>query len=137
MRTRRALLVTAALAVSATALACQNGGSGLSSADDDGTAGTGSSTAAPGTTAGDDAITLECEPGAVRCMSQGFLETCAPTGLEWTAEPCPNNTTCLACPADDETCSMADHCAGPCEADTLVPSSAGCSFIAYRQLHYN
>jgi hypothetical protein len=115
-------------------LACQTGGNGLSKGDDDDS--TGGTSAPPATSsAGDDAIVLECEPGEVRCMGQGFLETCAPTGQEWTAEPCPTNTACISCAAGDETCSTADHCAGPCEGDALVPSSAGCSFIANRQLH--
>lgn len=117
--------------------ACQNGGSGLSSADAGDGTGSGGTSMVSSSGADDDAIVLECEPGQVRCMGQGFLETCAPTGLEWVAEPCPNNTSCVSCEASDETCSAADHCAGPCESDTLVPSSAGCSFIANRQLHYN
>jgi hypothetical protein len=116
-------------AAAALTVACQKGGSGLSG---DGTEGT---TAGPTTADGgsDDGLVLECMPGQVRCAGQEFLETCAPTGLEWLSDACPNNYTCVPC-LPDQSCTV-DRCAGPCEADTLVPSSAGCSFIANRQLH--
>lgn len=74
-----------------------------------------------------------CEPGTVRCAGGDFLEVCAGTGLEWESEACPNNTECVICGPEDG-CTE-DRCLGPCEAMSLVPSSAGCSFIANRQIH--
>lgn len=74
-----------------------------------------------------------CEPGATQCNGQGFLQTCAPTGLEWLQEPCDLNEHCDPC-TEDETCA-ADRCVGLCEIEAELPSSAGCSFIANRQLH--
>ncbi len=125
------ILVALAAAAAVTA-SCQQGGSGLS--DDDGTAGSTAGPTAGTADASDGPLVLECTPGEVRCMGQEFLETCAPTGLEWLQEACPNNFTCVPCNPNESSCTQ-DRCSGPCEADTLVPSSAGCSFIANRQLH--
>jgi hypothetical protein len=50
----------------------------------------------------------------------------------WIPEPCPSQTTCVPC--DDDTC-VEVRCLGPCESVDDVPSSAGCSFNANRQLH--
>lgn len=80
-------------------------------------------------------VDIECTPGEVRCSGQDFLETCAPTGLEWLSEPCDVNHVCQPCDADD-TCAQA-RCIGPCDVEADLPSSAGCSFIANRQLHLN
>ncbi len=80
-------------------------------------------------------VQIECTPGEVRCNGQAFIETCAPTGLEWLNEPCGLNEFCDVC-TPDETCA-ADRCIGPCEVEAELPSSAGCSFIANRQLHLN
>jgi hypothetical protein len=74
-----------------------------------------------------------CEPGEKQCNGQGFIQTCAPTGLEWLQEPCGLNQHCDPCTAD-ETCAE-DRCVGLCELEAELPSSAGCSFIANRQLH--
>ena len=76
---------------------------------------------------------FECTPGEVRCNGQAFLETCSPTGLDWISEPCGTNEVCDPC-GEAETCAE-DRCVGPCEIEADVPSSAGCSFIANRQLH--
>lgn len=119
-------LASAALLIALSS--CQRGGSGIG-ADDQGSGPPGTGTSA---VTDDGAIQLLCQPGEVQCDGQAFLATCAPTGLEWLPEPCPNNASCVEC--DGETCAV-DHCAGPCESDALVPSSAGCSFIANRQLH--
>jgi len=74
-----------------------------------------------------------CSPGERECNGQGFIQECAPTGLEWISEPCGLNEVCKSC-AEDDTCAE-DHCVGPCEVEADLPSSAGCSFIANRQLH--
>ncbi|MCX4242230.1 IgGFc-binding protein [Paraliomyxa miuraensis] len=76
-----------------------------------------------------------CEPGEKQCNGQQFIQTCAPTGLEWIQEPCSTNETCDPC-TEDETCAE-DKCVGLCEVEAELPSSAGCSFIANRQLHLN
>lgn len=76
-----------------------------------------------------------CEPGAVRCAGGDGLETCAPTGAEWVFDPCGDNRTCEACNPGDNCTEGVDRCVGLCEAMSLVPSSAGCEFIANRQLH--
>jgi hypothetical protein len=74
-----------------------------------------------------------CTPGDKQCNGQAFIQTCAPTGLEWLQEPCATNEYCDIC-TDLETCAE-DRCVGLCEAEAELPSSAGCSFIANRQLH--
>jgi IgGFc binding protein len=74
-----------------------------------------------------------CEPGDKQCNGQAFLQTCAPTGLEWLQEPCRLNEFCAPCNEGD-SCAE-DRCQGLCEAEAELPSSAGCSFIANRQLH--
>ncbi|MEM9458899.1 MAG: IgGFc-binding protein [Myxococcota bacterium] len=75
-----------------------------------------------------------CEPDARRCASEDAVETCAPTGLQWVRVPCGANESCQPCPEGDDTCEGA-RCIGPCQLETERPSSAGCSFIANRQLH--
>jgi hypothetical protein len=74
-----------------------------------------------------------CEPGQKQCNGQQFIQTCAPTGLEWLQEPCDINEHCDTC-TEDESCAE-DRCVGLCELEAELPSSAGCSFIANRQLH--
>lgn len=74
-----------------------------------------------------------CEPGDKQCNGQQFLQTCAPTGLEWLQEPCAVNSQCEPC-GDDDTCAE-DRCVSLCEIEAELPSSQGCSFIANRQLH--
>lgn len=76
-----------------------------------------------------------CTPGEVQCNGQAFLQTCAPTGREWVDEPCDLNEMCVPCEETD-SCA-ADRCVGPCDIEADLPSSAGCSFIANRQLHLN
>ncbi|MCA9706700.1 MAG: IgGFc-binding protein [Myxococcales bacterium] len=76
---------------------------------------------------------IECEPGTKRCAGQGFIETCAITGLEWESEPCGLNQWCDTC-NEDETCAE-DRCIGPCDVEADLPSSAGCSFLTTRGLH--
>ena len=78
-------------------------------------------------------VPVICEPGAKRCAGD-FIETCAGTGLEWEGEPCESNTTCEPCDDNDFGCTEA-RCIGPCEAAQKNPSSAGCEFIANRQIH--
>ncbi len=93
-----------------------------------------SSTTTDADTGSESGIVLVCVPGETRCNGQQYLETCAPTGREWMKEPCPPNASCHSCDSMDETCA-ADHCIGPCDVASDLPSSAGCSFIANRQLH--
>jgi hypothetical protein len=78
---------------------------------------------------------IVCVPGEKRCSGETFLETCAPTGREWTAVACGDNSACVPC--EDELSCTEDRCLGPCELQEDLPSSAGCSFIANRQLHVN
>lgn len=133
MNTAKTINANILVAVAALLMtSCQRGGGGLGN-DDKGSSTDGDDDGSPlDTTAGDDAITLLCQPDEVQCSDQDTLQRCAPTGQEWLSEDCPVNYSCVDC--DGESCAV-DHCAGPCEADALVPSSAGCSFVANRQLH--
>lgn len=70
-----------------------------------------------------------CSPGETRCADEATQETCAPDGLAWTSAACPDARTCVAC--DEAPCSD-DLCLSVCDAAEL--SSAGCSFLAARQL---
>lgn len=90
-----------------------------------------------GPTSADETSGIEylCTPGEKQCNGQAFIQTCAPTGLEWLQEPCATNEYCDIC-TELESCA-ADRCVGLCEAEAELPSSAGCSFIANRQLHLN
>jgi hypothetical protein len=94
------------------------------------TSATGSETSTADTTS----APLQCTPGAVRCATSLMgRERCAPTGQLWLPEePCPDHTTCMPC--DGENCIEA-QCMGLCDETDDLPSSAGCSFIANRQLH--
>lgn len=74
-----------------------------------------------------------CDPGAVRCAGAD-IETCAGTGLEWVVASCGTNSVCEPCGDLDPGCSEA-RCVGECQEDSDVPDSAGCEFIANRQLH--
>jgi hypothetical protein len=74
---------------------------------------------------------IVCKPGEQRCNG-ALLETCAATGLDWDQESCGDNRVCTPC--EGTGCTTA-RCLGPCESDSLLPSSAGCSFIVNRQLH--
>lgn len=76
----------------------------------------------------DDGPVIICEPGETRCLDAETLETCAPTGLEWEAMPCPVNDSCMACSDEDPDCTGA-RCVGPCDLGEELPSSAGCSFL--------
>lgn len=89
----------------------------------------------PGTADDTSGVEYICEPETTQCNGQGFLQTCALTGLEWLQEPCGTNETCVPC-TEDDTCAE-DRCVGLCEVEAELPSSAGCSFIANRQLHLN
>lgn len=73
-----------------------------------------------------------CLPGEVRCADDKTLETCDATGLSWTATECDGYRTCGPCDGDDG-CEF--QCAGPCESETELGSSAGCSFLVNRTLH--
>jgi len=126
----RILIVLAGLA----GLALLPGACGDDSPSGDGSSGTNTNPTATGDgTVSDTAPDILCEPGEKRCNGQGFIETCAPTGLDWISEPCGLNEWCDPC-GPDETCDE-DRCVGPCEAEAELPSSAGCSFIANRALH--
>ena len=72
-----------------------------------------------------------CTPGEVQCTSEDGLQTCNADGLGFTDEGCPTGHVCLPC--EDDTCE-ADRCVGPCDPPLLQRSSAGCSFLAARQL---
>ena len=93
----------------------------------------GSSTATPAdTSAGvSSGFVAECDPGEIRCKDATALERCAPTGKEWLPDPCPSKTVCTPC--DNDNCTQ-DQCLGPCDSEDELPSSAGCSFIANRQI---
>ncbi len=122
-------LITAAFALSSS--------SAQGCGDDAGDAMEASSPTLPSTSAGDVAsgttgFVAECTPGEVRCGDATALERCAPTGKQWILEPCPSSTACVPCGEDN--CTQ-DRCVGPCDSVDELPSSAGCSFIANRQLH--
>lgn len=70
-----------------------------------------------------------CTPGETRCDEDGFQETCTKDGLSWVAEACPEARVCTPC--EDATCTE-DLCLSAC--DLAESSSAGCSFLAARQL---
>jgi hypothetical protein len=110
---------------------------GLTCGSDDGSPARDSTSGSSPTTANEtaaDAGVEYCVPGEVRCNGQQFLETCAPTGLQWTSEACPTNAFCQPCDAANDTCA-ADRCVSPCDIPPEFSSSVGCSFIANRQLH--
>ncbi len=116
--------------------ACPGDDGGVPQADSGGSAGTASTTSAADTTG---PIVVECIPGAMRCSDEGdATETCAPTGKAYIPTPCPESAPCVECnPETDENCTQAARCLGPCQKSEDTPSSAGCSFIANRQLHLN
>ncbi len=75
-----------------------------------------------------------CTPGERRCNEAGdAIEVCAATGLEYEElQTCGQYSTCQPC--NDDQC-VAPTCVGPCELTENDPSSAGCAFVANRQLH--
>lgn len=76
-------------------------------------------------------FTLVCFPGELRCTDAGALETCAPTGLEWTPSACGPDETCVA---DVDAGTAA--CLGPCDLATAF-TSVGCEFLAIRMQSHN
>lgn len=139
MPTRQVPLPIALALASSLALGCGSDDGAPELVDDD--AGTD-----PGTTTEIDPSTTEpggedsssgfvplCNPGEVRCADDGTaIETCAGTGLEWEIQlQC---GTYSECQCSGEDCS-APTCVGPCELTENDPSSAGCAFVANRQLH--
>src|SRR5689334_8870187 len=127
---RRVLVAVALLSVGATTGACRDDTNADGDDDDD----TGVSASTSGTTGGGGTtFGFECMPGEVQCGADiSTIERCAPTGQAWIPEVCPSMTTCRPC--EDDTCTEA-QCLGECEMSDDTPSSAGCSFIANRQLH--
>ncbi len=126
---RSATTILAALALGAGALAgCPKDDGGAHAGDSSGTAAT---TDAGSGSADSTGFVPDCEPGQIRCKDATALERCAPTGKEWLPEPCPAKTTCTPC--DNDQCTQ-DQCLGPCDSVDDLPSSAGCSFIANRQI---
>lgn len=125
----RRLLVSVVLA-SVGPFACRDDADGDGDdGDDGGPASTSSQTTGDGGTT----FGIECLPGEVQCGSDlTTIERCAPTGAAWIPEACPSMTTCRPC--EDDSCTQA-QCLGVCEMSDDTPSSAGCSFIANRQLH--
>jgi hypothetical protein len=128
-------IFTALMSMSATlAVAC---------GDDGGSASGGSSSSdtddrMPVFTTADDSqgstgFELVCIPGTQRCGDQVTVETCADNGVEWLPEPCGPNSNCVPC--EEVDCTTAT-CQGPCDVAADLPSSAGCSFIANRNLHF-
>lgn len=109
------------------------GDDGSPQSDGDGTGTTTGSTNA-GSSEGDPDII--CEPEQVRCGGQTTLERCSPTGREWIPEACGPNEMCRDCEEFDMSCAES-KCIGPCDSEDLLPSSAGCSFIANRQIQPN
>lgn len=77
-----------------------------------------------------------CTPGDLRCAADGSgVEICAGTGLSWEVEVmCGTYSECQPCDENDNDCS-APLCIGPCQLSINDPSSAGCAFVANRQLH--
>ncbi len=131
---------SATLLVALSAYGCPPDDGSPALVDDDGpaateaTAATGTSPTTPATSAAESSesgFELVCLPGEVRCEGTSSVATCNPTGLGWTEELCAANQMCCE---GNATCPEA-RCLGPCEAEDLLPSSAGCSFIANRQLH--
>lgn len=127
----RLLLRSTSLLMLAQVAACGDDGGVRLDSDDAGSSG--SATTVADTTSGTTAPMIECMPGDLRCSNDATaLERCAPTGRMWIPEACPSATVCQPC--EDDTCS-APSCVGPCDSVDDLPSSAGCSFIANRQLH--
>jgi hypothetical protein len=127
---RRVLVSVVLLSVGAMTVACPDSEDADGDDDDvaDASASTTGTTGGSGTTFG-----FECTPGEVQCGADiSTIERCAPTGQAWIPEVCPSMTTCRPC--EDDTCTQA-QCLGECEISDDIPSSAGCSFIANRQLH--
>lgn len=123
-------LTPAVLAVALSSLpSCSDDGSATG---DEETPSTGGSSGSGETAVTTGPPVIECVPGEIRCESAAALERCAPTGKGWVLEPCPSQTTCTPCV--DDNCT-ADQCLGLCDSVDDLPSSAGCSFIANRQLH--
>jgi len=75
-----------------------------------------------------------CAPGETRCNEAGdAIEVCAETGISWEIQlQCLSYSTCEPC--TDDQCT-APSCVGPCQLTETDPSSAGCAFVANRQLH--
>lgn len=71
-----------------------------------------------------------CTPDERRCMDDTAMEICAPTGLTWERVSCGDHARCCSTPECLEV-----QCLGPCDALKDQPSSAGCAFVANRNLH--
>lgn len=71
-----------------------------------------------------------CIPDERRCNDDAAMEICAPTGLTWEFSSCGDNARCCAPPDCPDV-----RCVGPCDALEEQPSSAGCAFVANRNLH--
>lgn len=142
---RPAWMCAALLFVTLGAAACGGDDGAPELVDDDGdteTVTTGTTvptTTAPLTTGNDGADSSSgfnpiCSPGERRCNEAGdSIEECAATGLEFEVlQACGQYSTCQPC--TDDTC-VTPSCVGPCELTENDPSSAGCAFVANRQLH--
>lgn len=133
--------VSVALLAALAAVGCAPDDGSPALVDDDGpaateaaTAATSTSPTAPATSAAESSesgFELLCLPGEVRCSGNAILQTCLPTGAGWSDETCKANQNCV----EGNGPEVADRCLGPCESEDILPSSAGCSFIANRQTH--
>ncbi|PRP97549.1 hypothetical protein ENSA5_32420 [Enhygromyxa salina] len=62
-----------------------------------------------------------CEPGEVRCVDEGAVETCSDDGDAWEPTACAEDEACVDC--EDGSCVAA--CVGVCDQ---AWGAAGCSF---------
>lgn len=142
MTNRPASLLIAFGLIATTSASCGGDDGGPELVDDDGVETDGSTSSLPstsGTTPTDpdgssSGFVPICTPDETRCSEDGVsIEVCAGTGLEWEIQlQCGTYSSCEPC--NDETCS-GPTCVGPCELTENDPSSAGCAFVANRQLH--
>ena len=73
-----------------------------------------------------------CFPGQSRCDGAQVQQRCGDDSLTWDSAPCPDGYACVMC--EEEPC-QGDLCLSPCDQALLEGgSSAGCSFLAARQL---
>ena len=142
-RSFAALLLTTGLLTTGLLTAACGGDDGappLAEDDDGGTTGD-ATTGQPGSSSAsaDESSTgfvPICTPGELRCAEDdGAVEICAGTGLSWDVEiECGTYSECVPCEQGDDQCSQ-PLCIGPCQLSVNDPSSAGCAFVANRQLH--
>lgn len=142
MQRSLSLLVALSFTAATTLAACGSDDGAPELADDDVSTDSSTSVSTPSTTSttvvdpegSSSGFVPLCSPGEVRCNGgSDAVEVCAATGLEWEIQlQCGTYSTCQPC--NDEECE-GPRCVGPCELTEDDPSSAGCAFVANRQLH--